>query len=159
MALSIGFSSSLTLPPAIQATRRLTSTLMGLFPLNTPAFAGRTAAVKSLLRNSVLLQKESSELTYASVALYFGVTSIKGTRTAIQPLQFMYVLISRSSLRGLACPPPIRTSIAWRVLRRFRGGNALFGVALHLLGSSSICGLGLASGWGGIRRSMVHYLE
>jgi hypothetical protein len=30
-------------------------------------------------------------------------------------------------------------------------------VALHLNGSSSICGL--ARRWGGIRRSMVHYFE
>jgi hypothetical protein len=44
MALSIGFRSSVSFPPAIQATGFLTFSPVGFFflPLNMPAFAGRT---------------------------------------------------------------------------------------------------------------------
>ena len=43
MALSIGFGNSVSLLPAIQATRLLTFASVGLSPLNTPAFPGRTS--------------------------------------------------------------------------------------------------------------------
>jgi hypothetical protein len=48
MILSMGFRSLVSLLPAIQATRLLAFALAGLFPLNAPAFAGRTTGHEPL---------------------------------------------------------------------------------------------------------------